>query len=238
MCIFDTLETLEHILLHCQFAKSVWSLTPYVDLIAQDSNSSISLHDWVVKWITDNSLKDEAAAVFTIAWSIWKDRCSCVFQGKTLNHHATARLAMKLVTDTETYLNDAISKESVHVHSSEEKNLSTSTNSLPSDCVLVFSDAAFDKNTNLFGICLIMLNIAGSFIGCKLKAGSVRNAEEAGSLALLEAVTWEKAKSLEKVCFISDAKIVIDDFNSTSNQLFWYNKSVLEDCYQFLLSFG
>ncbi|XP_026383692.1 uncharacterized protein LOC113279206 [Papaver somniferum] len=230
MCNSDSLETPEHILLHCQFAKSVRSLTPYADIIEHDSNSLINLQDWVVKWISDNRLKDKVVVVFTIAWSIWKDRCSCVFQGKSLNHHVTARLAVKLVTDTETFLDNVISQEYVLAVSTEEKNLSMITNSLPDDCVLVFSDAAYDKNTNLSGIGLIMLNIAGSFIGCKLKAGSVRNAEEAESLALLEAVTWAKAKRLEKVCVISDAKTVIDAFNSTSNQIFWYNKSVLEDC--------
>ncbi|XP_026444346.1 uncharacterized protein LOC113344629 [Papaver somniferum] len=43
MCNSDSLETPVHILLHCLFGKSVWSLTPYADIIAKDNNSSINL---------------------------------------------------------------------------------------------------------------------------------------------------------------------------------------------------
>lgn len=82
MCNVEQIETLEHIILQCLFAKYVWSLTPYADLIEHDRNSSISIHDWVSKWLTDNSLNDRAGAVFTIVWSIWKDRCFHIFRGK------------------------------------------------------------------------------------------------------------------------------------------------------------
>ncbi|XP_026429371.1 uncharacterized protein LOC113325396 [Papaver somniferum] len=76
-----------------------------------------------------------------------------------------------------------------------------------------------------------------NFIGCKLKAAKVRNAEEAESLVLLEAVIWAKEKRLEKLCFVSDARLVIASLNLNSNQLYWYNKSVLEDCKTFISSF-
>ncbi|XP_026399163.1 uncharacterized protein LOC113295015 [Papaver somniferum] len=183
-------------------------------------------------WTTDCTMKDKICDVFTIAWSIWKDRCFHIFQGKTLNHYSTARLALKLVTDTDNYLRNVSAQ---HVQSNDpvaEINLS-SVNTvmayLPQDCVIIFSDAAFDKDTKTSGIGLILTDNSCSFIGCKLKAGSVRNVEEAETLALLEAVQWAKAKSLEKVCFISDVKLVIESLNSLSNQLYWYNKTVIED---------
>lgn len=115
---------------------------------------------------------------------------------------------------------NVVSQESNNLDSVEEKNLSTVISSLPNNCVFVFSDAAFDKNTNLSGIGLVMNNTACSFIEYKLKAGIVRDAEEAESLALLDAVTLAKDKSLEKMCFVSNAKSVIDYFNFNSNQLF------------------
>lgn len=84
----------------------------------------------------DNSLKDKAIDVFTIAWSIWKDRCFHTFQEKVFNHFSTARLALKLVNDTEIYLkNDT--PLSVPSHDlAEEKNLSSVTVSLPHECVI------------------------------------------------------------------------------------------------------
>ncbi|XP_026400230.1 uncharacterized protein LOC113296107 [Papaver somniferum] len=230
MCNSNQIETPEHLLLHCLFARSVWALTPYADLIEQDIASSLSIPDWVIKWTMNNSLKDKAIVDFTIAWSIWKDRCFHTFQEKALNHFSTARLALKLVNDTKIYLkNDT--PLSVPSHDLvEEKNLSYVTVSLPHDCVILFCDAAFDKDTKFSGIGLILIDISGYFIGCKLKARSVRNAEEAESLSILEAVQWAKEKSLQKICFISDAKLVIESLNSSSNQLYWYNIPVINDC--------
>lgn len=66
----------------------------------------------------------------------------------------------------------------------------------------------------------------------------MRNAEEVESLALLETVKWAKEKDLEKVCFVSDAKKVIDSFNFNNNQLFWYNNSFLDDCKTIIPSFS
>lgn len=77
---------------------------------------------------------------------------------------------------------------------------------------------------------LVMNNIAGTFIGCKIKVESVRNLEKTESLALLNAVIWEKEKGLKKMCFVSDAKTVIDSLNLNNYQVFWYNRSVLDDC--------
>ncbi|XP_026428404.1 uncharacterized protein LOC113324301 [Papaver somniferum] len=51
MCNASANETAEHIILHFPFAKAVWSLTPYRDLLIQDSNMSISISDWVSKWL-------------------------------------------------------------------------------------------------------------------------------------------------------------------------------------------
>lgn len=99
------------------------------------------------------------------------------FQGKTLNHHSTARIALKLVLDTETYLRHDITYHASSNVPVEDTNLSVVTASLPQDCVIVFSDVAFDKDTKISGIGLILTNISGDFIGCKLKEGTVRNAE-------------------------------------------------------------
>ncbi|XP_026399549.1 uncharacterized protein LOC113295424 [Papaver somniferum] len=193
MCNSGISESPKHIILHCEFSKSVWSLAPYADIIEQDSTSNINLHDWVIKWLSDDGLIKKARSVFSIAWSIWKDRCSSVFQGKNLNHQSTARLALMLISDTDSYLNNCISHDSVKPASVDDKTI---------DHV---------------------------HFGCKLKAENVRNAEEVESLALFEEVKWAKTKGLVKVCFVSDAKIVIDSFNSSNNQLHWYNRTVLDD---------
>ncbi|XP_026450836.1 uncharacterized protein LOC113350958 [Papaver somniferum] len=225
-----TSESPEHIILHCDFSKSVWALTPYADVIEQDSTSNINLQEWVTKWLTHDALKKNAGVVFSVAWSIWKDRCSNTFRGKNLNHHSTARISLKLVNDTELYLNGFDTHALVRTEFTVDKTIDHVTCSFPFNCHIIFSDAAYDKDNNLSGIGLVLTDLAGSFLGCKLKDGNVRNAEEAESMALFEAVKWAKAKGLDKVCFVSDAKIVIEYFNSSNNQLNWYNKTVIDDC--------
>ncbi|RZC80145.1 hypothetical protein C5167_042721 [Papaver somniferum] len=153
---------------------------------------------------------------------------SAPFQGKNLNHHVTTRIALKLVNETDTYLSNPAPENNLRIVT-EEENLNSVISQLPEKCHIIFSDEAFDKNSNLSDIGLVMNDITGSFLGCKLKAGNVRNAEEVESLALLETVKWAKEKDLEKVCFVSDAKKVIDSFNFNNNQLFWYNNSFLDD---------
>lgn len=100
MCNSGLFETPEHIILHCLFAKSIWSLTLYADLIEQDSDSNISLQDWITKWITDNNLKDKVGVVFNFPGHMERQMLLHIFQGKSLNHHSTTRLALKLVNDT------------------------------------------------------------------------------------------------------------------------------------------
>lgn len=137
MCNSGQIETPEHIILHCLFAKSVWSLTPYADLIEQDSGSPIRIQEWVIKWSSNNTLKDKAGVIFSISWSIWKDRCPYIFQGKSLNHHSTARLALKLVNDTETYLSNDVSHV-VNISESVKEKISLLLLGLCQKIVLLF----------------------------------------------------------------------------------------------------
>lgn len=39
--------------------------------------------------------------------------------------------------------------------------------SFPSDCVLIFYDAAYDMNTNSDGLGIVTYNLAGQYSGCK-----------------------------------------------------------------------
>ncbi|XP_026442868.1 uncharacterized protein LOC113342583 [Papaver somniferum] len=193
--------------------------------------------DWISKWLSNDSLKSKASAVLTIAWSIWKERCLKNFQGKNLNHYVTTRLALKLVNDTDTYLSNFVSENNPRTVTVGQ-NLNSVISQLSEKCHVIFSDGAYDKKSKLSGIGLVMNDITSSFLGCKLKARNMRNAEEAESLVLLEALKWAEEKDLEKVCFVSDAKTVIDSFNFNNNQLFCYNNSVLDECRTFIPSFS
>ncbi|XP_026433023.1 uncharacterized protein LOC113330418 isoform X2 [Papaver somniferum] len=84
----------------------------------------------------------------------------------------------------------------------------------------------------------VQLNDPGNYLGCKTISGITRNAEEAESLAILEAVLWAREKGKAKVCLISDAKLVLDYLNNNNNQICWFNNSILDDCKSVISSFS
>ncbi|XP_026433886.1 uncharacterized protein LOC113331393 [Papaver somniferum] len=220
MCNSDTLETAEHIILHCPFAREVWSLTPYKDQIAHDANLNISMTEWVSKWLSDSSLKD------------------IVVDDKSLNYHTNARTGLKLVNDTAQYPNSVVTLTDSTPVQPDGMDYSAVTCNLPVDGTIVYCDASFDKHTNLSGIGLIMNDVARKFLGFKTISGVARNAEEAEILAVLEAILWAKAQGKSDVCLISDAKVVLDCLNFNNNQLSWFNNSILDDCRSFTDSFS
>ncbi|XP_026396644.1 uncharacterized protein LOC113291311 [Papaver somniferum] len=213
-------ETAKHLILHFPFAQAVWSLTPYYNLVSQVRDSTQNLRECVRQWLYYGTFSDKAVAVFSIAWSIWKDKCSFIFQGKNLNFSTTARLALKLVNYTDTFLRSEIVETSHVIIPNVGNELNSIVSSLPEDCIIIYSDASFGINTNLSGTGLIINDAAVNCIGCKVTPGVAMNDEEAECLALLEASTWEKEMSYSKVYFISDAQLVVGCFNSKNNQPF------------------
>ncbi|XP_026459059.1 uncharacterized protein LOC113359681 [Papaver somniferum] len=142
-------ETLEHLILHCPFDQAVWSLTHFYNEVAQVRDSTLNLKDWVGHWLSSNALKNKVVVVFSIGWSIWKDRCSLIFQGKNLHPSTTARLALKLVTDSESYLRTEPVVRITANEPSAGNDLISLVSSLPDDCIIIYSDASFDINTNM-----------------------------------------------------------------------------------------
>ncbi|XP_026459082.1 uncharacterized protein LOC113359706 [Papaver somniferum] len=175
-------DTPKHMILHCNFARNVWSNLPAVShVIAQDLDSDISIKDWISKWLSTKNLLDKSIIVFTAAWCIWKDRCSKVFDNKPLNPQLTANTALSLADETVSSLvNDVISNPQTVV-----VNEDNFLNTMPENNLLVFCDASFDKDTNNSGVGIVAMNHAGSFKGCKLVDGAASSPEGAESLAIL-----------------------------------------------------
>ncbi|XP_026384453.1 uncharacterized protein LOC113280030 [Papaver somniferum] len=227
-CNSGASETLEHMLLHCSFAKNVWSNIPAIsNSVLQDSDTNISIKSWISKWLTTKPLQDKSATVLTVAWCIWKDRCSKVFDNMHLNPHITARNALRIVGET---INVFAPVSVPNIINVVPDVASRFLESVPPESLLIFCDASFDKNTNDSGVGIVALNSSSDFKGCKLVAGKCASSEVAKSAAILEAANWIKRNNLQNFYIICDAKNIIAYLNNSKGQTSWTSCSVLDDC--------
>ncbi|XP_026417369.1 uncharacterized protein LOC113312850 [Papaver somniferum] len=225
-CQSGASETPEHMFLHCDFARNVWSNIPSVShAITQDSNDDISIKDWISKWLTSKNLQDKSTTVLTAAWCIWKDKCSRVFENKSLNSLSTARSAIRMAGDTASTLVTITTHNADTTLVYEDNFLS----SIPQDKLLIFCDAYFEKDTNNSGVGIVVMNYAGDFKGCKLVAGREACPEGAESMEIFEAARWIQANNFQNICLISDAKNVMAYLNNCKGQTSWTSCSVLDD---------
>ncbi|XP_026378107.1 uncharacterized protein LOC113272497 [Papaver somniferum] len=228
VCNSDVFETPEHMILHCSFARDVWSHIPSIsNLILQDLNSSISLKEWVTKWLTTRQLQTHLVTVLNTAWCIWKDRCSKVFENKTPNPQFTARTSLRL---SEEISSNIVTTPITNSVTSVQDNNASLLQQISQDSLILFRDASFDKDTNKSGIGIVAMNAVGEFKDCKLISRSTTSPEDAESGALLEAAKWIREKNLQNVYLISDAKNIVAYLNHNRGQTSLTSCSILDDC--------
>ncbi|XP_026398401.1 uncharacterized protein LOC113294211 [Papaver somniferum] len=225
-CQSRAIESAEHVLFHCDFAKNVWSNIPAANrVVTQGLNDDISIKDWISKWLTSKNLQDNSVTVLTAAWCIWRDMCSRVCDNKSLNPLSTVRFAIRMARDTVSTLATVTAPNAHSVPDCDNNALS----SIPQDSLLIFCDASFDKNTNNSGVGILAMNCAGEFKGCKLVVGREACPEGVESMAIFEAARWIQAKKNQNICLIIDAKNVMAYLNNYKGQTSWTCCSVVDD---------
>lgn len=198
--------------------------TPNGHITLHDASTNPSIKGWIRQWLEKGRSDKTRIEILTTAWSIRRDRCCRVFQQKITQLSSTARLAIRLFNDTIDLLNSELDQRvnntssDLHNHSVSDSN-TVSYGNLLEDCILVYCDASFDKNTNTTGIGIYMTTAAGTFKGCKTIKGLARNPEEAECLAVLETIKWAHSKNLSSISIYSDAKKVIDYLKNKNGSL-------------------
>ncbi|XP_026379656.1 uncharacterized protein LOC113274493 [Papaver somniferum] len=158
-------ESVNYMLLECPYARSVWlSLNTNVGNIMFQHGS---LKNWVISWFSaGNNLifgsgitrKEINELLMVAVWTIWKDRCSKVFQNINPNN--------------------MLSLENIHgLTALVNNNITVSNNSLqvlrwkPPDSgyIKINLDASFLQENIQCGIGLIIRNFAGKSIGAQGK---------------------------------------------------------------------
>ncbi|XP_026383428.1 uncharacterized protein LOC113278920 [Papaver somniferum] len=77
----DSDKTIEHLLFHCSFAKSVWDSNP--NPIHLNFDCSVTFLDMCKTLIEKPSIDIPLEIILTKIWFIWKERCNWVFGKKT-----------------------------------------------------------------------------------------------------------------------------------------------------------
>ncbi|XP_026459091.1 uncharacterized protein LOC113359716 [Papaver somniferum] len=227
MCNLGVSESPEHMLLHCSFAKDVWQHIPVVNsLVLQDSGTQISIKDWVTKWLISSHLQDHLVRTMNTAWCIWKARCSKVFEDKTSNPRMVARTAMSIAAETVNTLTTVPPCTILRNAAVVEPNDLI----LHPNCITIFCDGSFDKDTNKAGIGIVAMHSTDGFRGCKLISWRCISPEETECYALLEDAHWIRDQGFQNICLVSDAKNVMAYLNNYRDQISWSSCSVLDDC--------
>lgn len=74
-------ESVEHLLLVCNWVQVVWFSSPLSFKINVDNISRFDT--WLYEYFSSSSLSDFAKALIgMICWHVWKARCSCVFDNR------------------------------------------------------------------------------------------------------------------------------------------------------------
>ncbi|KAF8376995.1 hypothetical protein HHK36_030367 [Tetracentron sinense] len=94
-------ETINHVLFDCEFARAVWFATPYG--VRTDEGGDSPMHERWKAWLANNQSKEDQVLKITasavLAWSLWKNRNSTIFQDSCKFPSLVARQAMGLVEE-------------------------------------------------------------------------------------------------------------------------------------------
>ncbi|XP_026459771.1 uncharacterized protein LOC113360479 [Papaver somniferum] len=90
-------------------------------------------------------------------------------------------------------------------------------------------DAAYDKDSKICGIGLILRNCAERCLEALVKVTKARDSEQAEGLAFLEVVEWIKTKAWSNIIIEGDCKTIIEDVTSNFGNVLWQDHNLLSD---------
>ncbi|OVA04735.1 hypothetical protein BVC80_1719g69 [Macleaya cordata] len=235
------LESLEHCIMFCPFARSVWFASPFSPFLFT-CNPNLLLIDWITSWFSPpigwhSDLGDWAALCATTSWFIWKARCKKVFDNVTPSPIHTSR-------SIRAYL----SVYSLPMPTSAPNQSTPSTDPLGSriwlpprpGSIKINFDASFINYNEICGIGLVMRDSFGMCRMVKLLQCRAHSAEEAEALAALEAVKWANEHHLTDIIFEGDALPIIGSITSSTStgRVGWRTRAHLQDIQLFTPSFS
>ncbi|XP_026451866.1 uncharacterized protein LOC113352236 [Papaver somniferum] len=157
-------------------------------------------------------------------WQIWKSGCITVFEEKVSHPNSIIisirQFCMKY---------NILGSETNSISRNNRSRTKDKWKKPPENWWKLNFDAAFDKDTNICGIGLILRDFAGRFVEAMVKVTKARDTEQGESLALLEAVEWVRSRNWRNVIIEGDCKTVIEAVTSNFGNSSWQDHNLLSD---------
>ncbi|XP_026399395.1 uncharacterized protein LOC113295258 [Papaver somniferum] len=170
----NTIESTEHFLFSCPFAKSVWAENPFP--MTLNIHASTSFLEICKEWLGNKNTNISIEIILTKAWFIWKERCNKVFEQK---QQSSTQLGIKIQRYLDYWYKDNLPRCLSTTHNTKKQVWLS-----PEKARLKININAAWKSMNFpAGFSLIARNDAGDFKTRKagpLKATTPEEAEALG----------------------------------------------------------
>lgn len=91
-------EEIDHLFLHCHYAKQVWSCA--TDMSLSDFDSNLMISEWLANLSHNNSnVVSNLNKAVSICWQIWNDTNGSIFRNVNPVHNRAFLRAMAMVND-------------------------------------------------------------------------------------------------------------------------------------------
>ncbi|XP_026459934.1 uncharacterized protein LOC113360661 [Papaver somniferum] len=221
-CTFGCIEneTIEYLLFHCPYAKSVWASEPSPLNINFDNSKKFL--DICKHWLENDNPIVPLEIILTKVWFIWKERCNRSFE-KT--EQTYSQLALEIQRHLSFWYKDSY----------QEKDTSTRFKEKPiwdapsHDQKKLNIDAVWTSVNEPSSFSLILRNDAGKFVQGRAGSISATSPEEAEALGLLHASAWAVEEGLTNFSVEGDCKNLFDYRNGKPSQITWKNQKIMNE---------
>ena len=207
-CFCGRSESIEHAMLFCQFARTVWQRIKLSVPLKLNRKFFSSCKQWLFDFLARSS--ELQATMLTVGfWHIWEARndkrnsevkpCPVRSSGKSLAY-------VDLIRD------NLFSSEPKHRRDSSSVSQWSPP---PQGSVLVNSDAAIFEAAGCMGVGVVIRDHRGGFLAaCREHFDSLATPEHAEALALRSVVIFARDEGYDKVVFVSDCLSLVQRLNS------------------------
>ncbi|XP_026416681.1 uncharacterized protein LOC113312143 [Papaver somniferum] len=238
-------ETITHLLIHCNYATTVWSVISLE--VYQEVRNISDVRQWVKSWCNpDNNISFNKTLIINkiviTMWFIWKSRCELVFDNNRCN---VSSLKHSIIT----FSNENKIQSSFRDNQNQNSNIITRGNSIntrsnrnwnphPRGKIKINIDASVLPNSFHTGIALIIRDFTGKMVEAWTLVERTRDVAQAKAMAVLKALQWILQLQLQNVIVEGDNKEVMDSINGDSIITRWENSNIIRECQHLMKCLG
>ncbi|XP_026383644.1 uncharacterized protein LOC113279154 [Papaver somniferum] len=216
------IETTEHLLFHCPYAKEVWNSSPYPISLTLDTSSKIL--DLCKDWLNNPRKEISIELILTKMWFTWKERCNRVFEDK-----AKTAISMAIEIQRHIYFWSKRSCKPKKTKQVQKKKASPIWKSPQKDSLKINVDAAWISETLPSGYALVMRNGVGPFEGGRAGQSAGSDPQEAEAIRVLQATVWAKEKNIKNFSIEGDCERLFNYFHRNNSDISWRAKACLDE---------